>query len=142
MDFYEGLVEFYLTQIEGLAVIPQAPILKNLEGDDWIAFPDFVAVNFQEQRTEIIEVTKSVYPRPVKWLARKLLPDYRTNVENYVRTKTLARQLDFPIHWRFFVRKRQIETLESQDAYKQFDQSLVHVHPLEEVFDKIRDIMP
>jgi hypothetical protein len=142
MDFYEEVVEFYLTVIEGCAVIPQAPILKNKEGDDWIAFPDFVAINFKEQRIEIIEVTKSVYPRPVKWLARKLLPDYRTNVESYVTNTTVARQLRLPIHWRFFVRQKQVETLKSQDSFKQFDQSLVHVDALEGVFDKIRDIMP
>jgi hypothetical protein len=142
MDFYEGIVEFYLTVVEGCAVIPQAPILKNKEGDDWIAFPDFVAVNFQKQRIEIVEVTKSAYPGPVRWVARKLLPLYRENVESYVTNTTVARQLTFPIHWRFFVREAQRKTLESQEAFRQFDKDRVHVVNLEEVFDKIRDIMP
>jgi hypothetical protein len=142
MDFYEDVVEFYLTVMEGCAVIPQAPILKNKEGEDWTAFPDFIAINFQQKRVEIIEVTKSVFPNPVKRLADKLLPNHREHVEHYVINTTFAGQLHFPIHWRFFVRQMQEETLRSQDAFREFDPNRVRVTALENVFNELRDRMP
>lgn len=59
MDFYEALVETYLTVVEGCAVIPQAPIREDIHGNPWEAYLDFVAINFQHRRIEVIEVSKA-----------------------------------------------------------------------------------
>jgi hypothetical protein len=142
MDFYEDVVEFYLTAIEGCAVIPQAPILKNKDGENWEAFPDFIAINFAERRVEIVEVAKSAYAAPVKRLAEKLLPSHREHVEHYVLNTTFAGQLQVPIHWRFFVRQKQEATLRAQEAFRGFDPNRVLVTTLEDVFDELRDKMP
>jgi hypothetical protein len=59
MDFYEDVVHFYLTAIEKCAVVPQVEILKSTTGELWSAYPDFLAIDFQKQSIQIIEVTKA-----------------------------------------------------------------------------------
>lgn len=111
MNIYEQVVELYLTQIEGCAVMPQLRIEKLPCGLSWKARPDFVAINFQANEIQIVEVTKraartSADRAAVDRLASKLDPPHRGSVEAAVQEIALANHLhDWPIRWRFFVRE-------------------------------------
>jgi hypothetical protein len=145
VDLYEALVEMYLTVFEGCAVIPQVPILEDVNGKGWEACPDFLAIDFREGRIQVVEVTKTLDGGAVKELAnRKLEAHYRENVEHYVRTKTLAKQLQLPTHWRFFVRAGKEGAVRSAQAYVDFPEAKdrVQITKLEDVFDEIKRVMP
>jgi hypothetical protein len=139
MDLYEQIVEIYLTAVEGCAVIPQVPILQSTKGEPWEAYPDFLAVDFKKRRVSIVEVSKAGSRNVAKKFSDKLQPDYRNNIEQYIKNKTLNNQLDFPIHWRFFVRKQHCQRLESALAFREYIETggQAEVIPLEDVFDKI-----
>lgn len=104
MDLYEDLVETYLTVVEGCAVIPQVPILKNRKGEDWSAYPDFLALRFRPQEAQIVEVKKSTGWQAVRELIEKRFAQ-KEEIEDYILKHTLDQRLDFPFRWRFFIRK-------------------------------------
>jgi hypothetical protein len=143
MDFYEQLLHFYLTAIEKCAVIPQVEVLRSPTGESWIAYPDFLALDFNKRLIQIIEVTKGW--KAATRFGPKLKQEHRENVESYIKSSTLQGQLkDFSILWRFFVRKADAPKLESHPdliAYKQSGGN-VEIECLEQVFDKLRDQMP
>jgi hypothetical protein len=144
MDIYEQIVELYLTAVEGCAVIPQVPILKSIEGKPWVAYPDFLGIDFDKQCIWIVEVSKSTTRETAINLAAKLQPEHRSNIEHYVKSSTLNNELNFPIYWRFIVRRSNIEVLKSSPAYREYTEKGGQVEPiaLEDVFDRIRDLMP
>src|SRR5438094_7731216 len=106
MDMYEALVEAYVTIIEGCAVIPQIPILKNRKGEAWEAYPDFLALDFKKREAQIIEVTKS---GDASGLIQKR-NGQRDEIESYVKNHSLDEQIGFPIRWRFFIRGGKTQT--------------------------------
>jgi hypothetical protein len=111
VNIYEQVVELYLTQIEGCAVMPQLRIERLPCGLSWKARPDFVAIDFKAGEVQIVEVTKraaytSADRATVDRLASKLDPPHRGSVEAAVQEIALANRLrDWPIRWRFFVRE-------------------------------------
>lgn len=144
MDIYEQIVELYLTAIEGCAVLPQVPILQSIGGKPWEAYPDFLAIDFNKRRISIVEVSKSSSRDTAMNLAAKLQPEHRGNVEHYVKSSTLNNELNFPIHWRFFVRRSNIAVLQSAPAYREYigKGGQAEAIALEDVFDRIKDSMP
>jgi len=144
MDLYEEVVHFYLTVIEGCAVTPQVPILRSIEGKEWYAYPDFLALNFKDRLIQIVEVTKATDPKSSLKLAAKLRPDHRDNVEHYIKTVTLDNQLSFEICWRLFVRRENMGRLKSDPDFVTYEKSggRPKVMALEDVFDAIRVRMP
>ncbi len=137
MDFYEALVETYLTVIEKCAVLPQVPILRDARGKPWEAYPDFLALDFKKRQIQIVEVTKAREERAVRRLAKdRLDPGYRGNVENYVKTFTLDSQIDFAVRWRFFVREEHLTALRSVTGKE------AEAMALEDVFDALKKKMP
>lgn len=144
MDFYEQIVQAYLTTFERCAVLPQVPILHSVTGQPWEACLDFLALDFSKRRIQIVEVSKATTRSKPKDLAAKLQPSYRENVEQYVKEVTLNKELDYPIHWRFFVRRENADLLKSDQAFLEYTArgGQAEVTELEAVFDKIRDRMP
>ncbi len=145
MDFYEQLVEEYLTIFEHLAVIPQFPVLFDEEGRpcfheapgnrSWAAFPDFLAVDPKNHQVELIEVNKSPYLDQVRELARRTVAN-RTKIEEYV-TWFMVDQ--YQIRWRFFVRLEMADKLRARLSKGGLQAGIT---PLEDVFNKLRDRMP
>ena len=120
MDFYEQLVHFYLTAIEKCAVIPQVEILLSTAGESWAAYPNFLAIDFNNQVIQIVELTKGA--DAVARLGPKLKQEHRRNVEAYIK-KFVQGRLNFPIVWRFVVRQKDIRSLESQPDFVAFTES-------------------
>jgi hypothetical protein len=143
VDFYEQLVHFYLTAIEKCLVIPQVEILKSPTGESWVAYPDFLALDFSNRLIQVIEVTKGW--KATSTLAPKLKQQHRTYVEDYIKSSTLQGELrNFSLLWRFFVRNAEASRLEVHPdliAYKESG-GHVRIEYLEQVFDKLRDQMP
>jgi hypothetical protein len=145
MELYEELVQLYLTVFEGCIVMPQVPILSAVDGTPWYAYPDLLALEFQNQLIQIVEVTKSMDHAAGPKLAEKLKANHRENVEHYLKTKTLNNHLgEFRICWRFFVRAIHVERLKNHPDFKQYEESgrYATVMAVEEVFNAIRDKMP
>jgi hypothetical protein len=142
MDFYEDVVNFYLTAIEKCAVIPQVEILRSKTGESWSAYPDFLAVDFQKQEIQIIEVTKAW--KIASKLAPKLNARHREHVEDYIRKTTLRNCLSFPIVWRFFVRGEEKTALEAHAEFRAYREGGgdVRVTPLQQVFKELSENMP
>jgi hypothetical protein len=143
LDLYEDLVQLYLTVFEDCAIRPQVPIRKSLTGEDWEAYPDFLAIDFKKRRILIVEVSKAADRGVAGKFAEKLRSEeYRSNVEHYLRNTTLNNHLnDFMIQWRFFVRRANVSVLES--GIREFiDTGQAEVTTLEDVFDTIRNHMP
>ena len=141
MDFYEEIVELYLTAVEGCAVIPQVPILESTTGEPWEAYPDFLAIDFSKREISIVEVTKAGTRDVVKRFSAKLKDQYRNNVEQYIKKKTLNNQLSFTTHWRFFVRRDHVKLLEASTNYREYLEAggKAEVIALEDILDRIRD---
>jgi hypothetical protein len=145
MDMYEQLVQSYLTIFEHLAVIPQFPVLFNDKGEPcfhegpgtlaWDAFPDFLAVDMRGHQAQVIEVNKSRYPDKISSLVRRTLEN-RERVESYVRWFVSDAR---PIRWRFFVRRNMVDRLKREIEAGGIQPGIT---TLEEVFDKLRDVMP
>lgn len=138
MDLYEQLVETYLTVIEGCAVIPQVPILKNSSGENWSAYPDFLALNFGKQLAQVVEVNKSTSPQRMANLLRRRFEE-RLDIEHYIRNHILDQQLKFPFRWRFFIREAHRQAAESILRELGFD---AEISFLETVFDALKARMP
>jgi hypothetical protein len=145
MDMYEQLVESYLAIFEHLAVIPQFPVLFNDQGEPcfhespgtlaYDAFPDFLAVDMRGRQAQIIEVNKSEFPDKIRHLVRRTL-DNREKVESYVKWFVSD---TFPIKWRFLIRHKMVDRLK-RELEAGGIQPLITT--LEEVFNRLRDVMP
>jgi hypothetical protein len=145
MDMYEQLVSNYLTIFEHLAVIPQFPVLFNDKGEPcfhegpgslaWDAFPDFLTVDMRGHQAQIIEVNKSLYRDKISRLVRRTLGN-RPKIQSYVKWFVSEA---FPIRWRFFVRQRMVDQLKCEIEAGGIQPTIT---TLEEVFDKLRDVMP
>src|SRR2546426_1159097 len=135
MDFYEELTQMHLTVTEGCFVLPQAPLRQTLDGKDvWVAYPDFVALDFKKKRILVVEVTKGWHVS----LAPKLIPEHRDRAEQLIRQELLNKLLDdWPIAWRFFVRRARMKQLQATVALRQYVEQGgdVQVIALEDVFD-------
>ncbi len=144
MDFYEQLVQTYLTVFEACPVLPQAAILRSTKDEPWEAYLDFLALDFVKRRIQVVEVSKATDPAKASELAAKLRPEYRENVEHYIKGVTLNKHLEFPIHWRFFVRRSNASLLSSAQPFREYIAAggQAEVTVLEDVFDKVRDLMP
>jgi hypothetical protein len=145
MNVYEQLVEFHLTVFEHLAVIPQFPVLFDDKDQPcfhespgklaYDAFPDFLAVDIKNHQAQIVEVNKSEFPDQITRLANRTLAN-REKVERYARWFTSD---GFQFRWRFFVRRKMADVLKSKLEAGGIQPS---VTILEDVFDKLRDVMP
>ena len=142
MDFYEQLVHFYFTKIEKCAVIPQVEILLSTAGESWTAYPDFLAIEFNNQVIQIVEVTKGT--GAAARLGPKLKQEHRRNVDAYIEKFALHGRLDFSIAWRFVVRQKDIPSLKSHPDFVAFTESggVATVESLEDVFDTLKNTMP
>jgi len=141
MDFYEQLVHFYLTAIEKCAVIPQVEILLSTAGESWTAYPNFLAIDFNNQVIQIVELTKGA--DAVARLGPKLKQEHWRNVEAYIK-KFVQGRLNFPIVWRFVVRQKDIRSLESHPDFVAFTESggVATAESLEDMFDTLKNTMP
>jgi hypothetical protein len=105
VNIYEQVVELYMTQVEGCAVMPQLRIEKLPCGLSWKARPDFVAINFRAREVQIVEVSNHAARTraagaAVNRLASKLDPPYRGSLEAAVQEIALANRLrDWPFRW-------------------------------------------
>ncbi len=145
MDMYEQLVGRYLTIFEHFAAIPQFPVLFNDKGEPcfhespgtltWDAFPDFLAVDMRSRHAQIIEVNKSGYPNQIGDLVKRTLGN-REKIESYVKWFVSD---TFPIQWRFFVRDKMVDRLKRELEAGGIQPRIT---TLEEVFNKLRDVMP
>jgi hypothetical protein len=141
MDFYEQLIQIYLTVEEGSFVLPQAKIAPN---ENWQAYPDFLAVNFIRRQIQVIEVSKTTKLKDIRKLAEKLGSKHREIIEKTINDK-MIKELNFPIHWRFFVRDEEIaKRLEENPFFRQYLKEGGHAEAisLKNVFNRIRDLMP
>jgi hypothetical protein len=144
MDAYEQLVESYLTIFEHLAIIPQFPVLFDEKDQPrfhetpgtvaWAAFPDFLAIDTRNREAHLVEVNKSVGSGLLGLVDRTVAN--RERVEAY--TSWFASD-GFAIRWRFFVRRRQVEGFSGRLAAAGIKPD---VTALEDVFDRLRDLMP
>ena len=141
MDFYEQLVHLYLTAIEKCAVIPQVEILLSTGGESWTAYPNFLAIDFNNHVIQIVEVSKG--PDAAARLGPQLKQEHRRNVEAYIETFADGR-LNFAMMWRFFVRQKDIRSLESHPDFVAFTESggVATAESLEDVFDTLKNMMP
>ncbi|MGD0290276.1 MAG: hypothetical protein ABSC63_11565 [Candidatus Binataceae bacterium] len=142
MDFYEQVIEFYLTAIEGCAVLPQVNVTHSSSGEPWNACPDFLALDFGKKQVQIIEVSKK-WDSPTR-LALKWHADYRKNIEYFVRNSILRNHLEFELLWRFIVRGPNVEKLKSRSEYRDFIATggKATVESIEMIFDSIKEKMP
>lgn len=142
MDLYEQLIEMELTIFERLAVIPQFPVLLGendkpwTEGHKviWSAYPDFLALDIQRQLAYVVEVSKSLQSFKPHDLAERMIEN-GTRIEGYVKWFTNG----FDVRWRFFVRSKHKKALEEELSAQTPKPG---VDTLEEVFDKIKSVMP
>jgi hypothetical protein len=144
MDLYEQLVEMKLTIFERLAVIPQFPVLFDendkpwTEGHSrkvtWSAYPDFLALDIREKVAYVVEVSKSRQSFKSRGLAERMTAN-RAKIERYLESFAPG----FGVRWRFFVRRQHVKTLEEELSAQTIRST---VDALEDVFDKIKSVMP
>ncbi len=143
MKLYEHLVEAYLTQIEGLAVIPQLQVHHDATGDVWSARVDFLALDFASRSLQIVQVSSSRKLEKAVQLAKTLSESHRTRLEAGIREGPLHGELkDWIFRWRFFVRAGLVDVLECEDlvaAYRDAHGQPVAIVALEHVFNTLRD---
>jgi hypothetical protein len=139
MDLYEQLVETYLTVFERNFVLPQpavklgtgdVPIGLFETGSNWDAWPDFIALDFEGKRIQIVEVSKSTAVSDVRGKLKKYEDKH---YEAWIRRVLPNTMNDFQITRRFFVRASVKEKLGATE---------LEISTLEHVFDTIRDKMP
>lgn len=149
MDFYEQLVMVYLQMdtadkeqhpicCRDMFVLPQAKILKDEKGNEWEAYPDFVAINFAEKTIYNIEVTKN-------WVLSGFIENRseinRKTIEYYIRNEILKKQLsedEYKLIWILFVREARVEWVRD----KINDDPWCEVISLEHVLDGIKATLP
>jgi hypothetical protein len=137
MDFYEQLVEFYLTAIQRQLVSPQFIVRDDLDWKGGHAALDFLAYAPDARRLTIVEVSKSRSIGAVRRAVAKRLAQ-RPVIERYLTRAVLpAFRVDMSsVSWMFVTRanhKRAIEELVAGNAT---------VEALEDVIDAIKDRMP
>lgn len=142
MDLYEQLIEMELTIFEHLAVIPQFPVLFGGNREPcmeapkvtWSHYPDFLALAIQQKHAYVVEVSKSLESsKPHDLVARMI--ENRAHIERYVNWFAPG----FDVRWRFFVRSGHVKTLQ-EELSKQATEA--RIDALEDVFDKIKSVMP
>jgi hypothetical protein len=144
MDLYEQLIEMQLTIFERLAVIPQFPVLFDendrpwTEGHShkvaWSAYPDFLALDIQNKIAYVVEVSKSLQSFKPDNLVERMTKN-RAQIERYLQSFAPG----FEVRWRFFVRDRHVEELQGKLSAQPIKSS---AYALEDVFEKIKSIMP
>lgn len=143
MKLYEHLVEAYLTQIEGLAVIPQLQVHHDSTGDVWSARVDFLALDFASRSLHIVQVSSSRKLEKAVQLAKTLAESHRARLEDGIREGPLHGELsDWAFRWRFFVRAGLIDVLECEDVvanYRDARGEPAGIVALEQVFNTLRD---
>ncbi|MGD0696530.1 MAG: hypothetical protein ABSB82_17050 [Terriglobia bacterium] len=153
MDLYEQLVGIYLTVFEHLAVVPQFPVLFDANNNPcfeespgkrtYAAHPDFLAVDIKRRQAQVVQVRKSQKSgealQLTDWLTTKR-PDGKTDAEiigSYVKWFVGE---EFAVHWRFFVRAQNVNALE--ERLQQASQTAATITALEDVFEKLKNVMP
>lgn len=142
MDLYEQLIEMDLTIFEHLAVIPQFPVLFDKNDEPWTegkkiawsAYPDFLALGIQQKQAYVVEVSKSLQSFKPRDLAARMTEN-GPRIERYVKWFAPG----FDVRWRFFVRSNHAEELKKELSALAIQ---ADVRTLEEVFDKIKSVMP
>lgn len=145
MDLYEHLVQTYLTVFDHFAVLPRFPVLFDQQDrprfhetsgrQGWAAYPDFLAIDTRCRLAQIIEANKSSYPNQINQLVQRALAN-RAKVEEYAKWFLPG---GFELHWRFFIRGKLKDRLKTKLDAGGLDAT---ISPLEEVFDKLKDVMP
>lgn len=143
MKLYEQLVETYLTQIEGCAVMPQIQVHHTASGDVWSARFDFLALDFGTRTLQVVQVSSSRKLEKAVQLAKTLGEGYRARLEAEIREGPLHGELaDWSFHWRFFVRAGLIDVLRCDEmvaSYRDARGEPAGIIALEQVFNAVRD---
>ena len=143
MKLYEQLVEAYLTQVEGCAVIPQLQLHHAATGDVWSARVDFLALDFASRTLHIVQVSSSRKLEKAVQLAKTLAESHRGRLEAGIREGPLRGELaDWTFCWRFFVRAGLIDVLGCEDlvaSYRDQRGEPAGIVALEQVFNAVRD---
>lgn len=141
MDYYEEAVLFHLTSIKHMFVLPQPAIVERDEFGkvSWEAYPDFLAVNFNEPSIEVVEVTKAWKIDKVR---EKCKASYLQIVERNIREKILQRELtSFSLNWHFIVRSALVERVR-EELDKNGLGSNARVTCLEKILEEIAKQLP
>jgi len=147
MDFYEQLVQIYLTVFEHCFVLPQPPIKLSeteepvdlfLGGTRWEKYPDFLALDFSKGRIYIIEVTKSLDQGAVRDKVKGYDQRSRDRIRKWIQ-KSHPGALQVcggGIDLRFYVRNQEVADKLQRDHQD------VEFRSLETVFEAVKDKMP
>ncbi|MGD0698069.1 MAG: hypothetical protein ABSB82_24905 [Terriglobia bacterium] len=151
MDLYEQLVGIYLTLFEHLALVPQFPVLFDAQGNpcfeesdgrrSYGAYPDYLAFDIKKRQAQVVQVRKVGARGGALQLTDILTsanaqPD-REKIVTYI--KWFAGE-EFAVNWRFFVRAQNVKTLE--DRLQEARQTSATITALEDVFEKLKKVMP
>ncbi len=153
MDLYEQLVGIYLTVFEHLAVVPQFLVLFDEKDQPCFAESegkrsfgtclDFLAVDMKKRQVQVVQVRKALGPDKTLQLTNHIIekrPDGQTDGEIIGRYIKWFVGEDFAVQWRFFVRAQNVKALE--ERLQQAPQTTATVTALEDVFEKLKNVMP